>query len=100
MDKILIAAVLACQSGHQLVDWSDRIPPGIQLADVVVTVEPFYARLLIYRPGHPDTMQRCCNGKQASVVRVAIEDGRFCIGQSRMQMKWSLRLMFKPGISL
>jgi hypothetical protein len=98
MDKILIAAVLACRSGHRLVNWSDRIPPGIQPADVVVTVEPFYTRLLICRPGHPDTMQRCCNGKQASVVRIEIEDSRFCIGQS--QMKWSLRLMFKPGISL
>ena len=48
-------------------------------------------RLLIYPPGHPEATQRCCNGKAASVVRVPVQDGRFCIGQSQAQMKWTLR---------
>jgi hypothetical protein len=100
MEKILIAAVLACQPGHRLIDWSNRVPSGIHLADLVVTVEPFYTRLSIYQPGHPETTQRCCNGKPASVMRVPVENGRFCIGQSQPQMKWTLRLTFKPGIEL
>lgn len=100
MEKILIAALLACQAGHRLIDWSNRVPPGIRLADVFVTVEPFYTRLLIYQPGHPEDAQRCCNGKQASVMRVPVENGRFCIAQSQPQMKWTLRLTFKPGVDL
>ena len=28
MEKILIAAILACQPGHRLVDWSNRFPHG------------------------------------------------------------------------
>jgi hypothetical protein len=100
MELVLIAAVLACQPGHRLIDWSDRIPHGIRQADVVVTVEPFYTRLSIYQPGRPETTQRCCNGKPASVLRVPVEDGRFCIGQSQPQMKWTLRLTFRPGIEL
>jgi hypothetical protein len=100
MEKILIAAVLACQPGHRLIDWSNRMPAGTQLADVLVTVEPFYTRLFIYQPGHPEMAQRCCNGKPTSVMRVTVADGRFCIGQSQPQMKWTLRLTFKPGVAL
>ena len=100
MEKILIAAWLACQPGHRLIDWSDRIPRGTLLADVLVTVEPFYTRLSIYQPGHFETVQRCCNGRQASVMHVPIENGRFCIAQSQPQMKWTLRLNFKPGLEL
>jgi len=100
VEKILIAFVLACQPADRLVDWSSRVPAGVRLADVVVTVEPFYTRLSIYQPGHPETIQRCCNGKPASVLRVPIQDGRFCIGQSQPQMKWTLRLTFRPGMEL
>jgi hypothetical protein len=80
MEKILIAALLACQPGHRLVDWSNRVPLGTIFADIFVTVEPFYTRLLIYQPGHFETVQRCCNGRQASVIHVPIEEGRYCVG--------------------
>ena len=100
MDKILIAALMACQPGHRLIDWSLRVPRGTFLADILVTVEPFYARLSIYQPGHFETAQRCCNGRQASVMHVLIEDGRLCLAQSQPQMKWSLRLSFNPGVEL
>jgi hypothetical protein len=100
MDKILMAALLACQSGYRLIDWSDRIPAGIRFADVIISVEPYYTRLAIYQPGHPETIQRCCNGKPVSVLHVPVEDGRFCLGQSQPQMKWTLRLTFKPGVEL
>ena len=100
MDKIPIAALLACQPGHRLVDWSHRISRGTCLADILVSVEPFYTRLSIYQPGHFETVQRCCNGRQASVMHVPIEDGRLCLAQSQPQMKWSLRLSFNPGAEL
>jgi hypothetical protein len=100
MEKILIAAVLACQSGYRLVDWHDRVPRGIDSADMVVTVSPFYTRLLIYPAGHPELTQRCCNNRQISVLRVQIGDGRFCIGQSQPQMKWNLQLTFKPELQM
>ena len=100
MDRILIAALLACQPGHRLIDWSLQVPHGTFLADILVTVEPFYTRLSIYQPGHFETVQRCCNGRQASVMHVPIEDGRLCLAQSQPQMKWSLRLSFNPGVEL
>lgn len=100
MDKILLAALMTCQPGHRLVDWSAKVPRGIFLADIFVTVEPFYTRLSIYPPGHFDRAQRCCNGRQASVLHVPIEDGRFCLAQSQPQMKWTLRLSFSPGVEL
>jgi hypothetical protein len=45
-----------------------------QVTDILVTVDPFYTRLSIYQPGHFDTVQRCCNGRPASVMRVPIEN--------------------------
>jgi hypothetical protein len=83
-----------------LIDWSSKIPNGTLLADILVTVDPFYTRLSIYQPGHFDTVQRCCNGRPVSVMRVPIENGRFCIAQSQAQMKWTLRLSLKPGLEL
>jgi hypothetical protein len=100
MDKILIAAVLACQPGHRLVDWHDRIPHGINSADMVVTLNPFYTRVLIYPAGHPEMMQRCCNNRQISVFRMPVVDGRFCVGQSQPQMKWNLQLTLRPGVEM
>jgi hypothetical protein len=100
MEKLLLAAVLACQSGNLLVDWSNRIPLGINFADVIVTVEPFYTRLSIYPVGHPENVQRCCRGKQISVMRLPLGDGRFCIGQSQLQMKWTVRLTLMPGLEM
>jgi hypothetical protein len=100
LKEIVLAAVIACQPGHQLVDWSDRIAAGAHSADVVVTVEPFYTRVLIYQPDRPDMVHRCCYGKSASVIHMDVTDGRFCIGQSQKQMKWTLHLTFRPGIGL
>jgi hypothetical protein len=100
VEKILIVALLACQPGHRLIDWSDRIPRGTILADILVTVEPFYTRLSIYQPGHFETVQRCCSGRQASMIRIPIADGRFCIAQSQRQMKLTLHLSLKPGLAL
>jgi hypothetical protein len=100
MEKLLLAAVLACQPGHRLVDWSDKVPSGISRAAVIVTVEPFYARLLIYPLGHPENVQRCCWRKQISVMRLPLGDGRFCIGQSQPQMKWTLHVTLTPGLEM
>jgi hypothetical protein len=98
MEKILIAAALSCLPGYRLVDWTNHIPRGIEFADVIVTVEPFYTRLTIYPAGHPEAIQRCCNGKPISVLRVPVGDARFCIGQSQPQMKWKMRFNLKPDV--
>lgn len=100
MEKLLIAAVLACQPGDRLVDWRSKIPRGLQVADFIVTVSPFYSRFLIYKPGYPESVQRCCNNKQTSVIRVPVGDGRFCIGQSQPQMKWTARVLLRPDIEM
>jgi hypothetical protein len=98
MLKVLIAALLSCRPGDRLVvDYSGRFPSGTHVASMLVTVEPFYTRLSIYQPGHMDTVHRCCNGRPASVIRMAISDGKFCIGQSQPQMKWTLKLTFERG---
>jgi len=100
MEKLLIIAALTCQPGDRLVDWHDRIPRGIDFADVVITLNPFYTRLLIYPAGHPEQTQRCCNNRQISVLHVPVGDGRFCIGQSQPQMKWKLQLTFRPEVEM
>lgn len=100
MEKIVLAAALACLPGHRLVDWSDRLPAGIYPAEFVVTGHPFYTRVLVYRPGHPEEAQRCCEGRQISIVRTPISDGRFCVGQSQPQMKYTLRLSIRPDLHL
>ena len=100
MEKLLIAAALASQPGDRLVDWRSQIPRGLQVADVVVTVEPFYTRFLIYKPGYPESVQRCCSNKRTSVIRVPVGDGRFCIGQSQPQMKWTARVLLRPDLEL
>lgn len=100
MEKLLIAVLLTCQPGHRLIDWSGQIPSGTLFADILVTVEPFYTRLSIYQPGHFEAVRRCCNGRQASVMHVPIENGRFCVAQSQPQMKWTLRLSLRPGLEL
>jgi hypothetical protein len=97
MHKLLIAALLSCQPGDRLVDWSGRFPSGTHVAAMLVTVSPFYTRLSIYQPGHPDVIHRCCNDKPASVIRMPISDGKFCIGQSQPQMKWTLKLTLERG---
>jgi hypothetical protein len=100
MEKLLLVAALVCQPGERLVDLSDKLPRGLQFMDVVVSVEPFYARLYIYQLGYPDSFQQCCNNKPASVLRVPIGFGRFCIRQSQPQMKWRLRGVLRPDIEI
>jgi len=100
MEKLLIVAMLASQPGDRLVDWSSKIPPGLHIVDLVVTVDPFYSRFLIYKPGAPDSVQRCCQNKKTSVIRVPVGDGRFCVGQSQPQMKWTARVLLRPDIEM
>jgi hypothetical protein len=98
MDKLLIVVALACQPGDRLIDLSGKIPRGLQLMDLVVSVELFYARLYIYQLGYPDSFQQCCSGKPTSVLRVPVGAGRFCVRQSQPQMKWSVRALGRPDV--
>jgi len=100
MEKLLIVAALACQPGDRAVDLSGKLPHGLQYMDFIVSLEPFYTRLYIYQLGYPDSFQQCCNNKPASVLRVPIGAGRFCVRQSQPQMKWHLRVLARPDIEL
>jgi hypothetical protein len=100
MQWLLIAAALACNPGDRLMDLSSKIPLGLKSMDFVVSVEPFYTRLYVYRPGFPESIQRCCGNKPTSVIRVPIVDGRFCVGQSQPQMKWTVRALLRPDIEM
>ena len=53
MNWLLIMAALACNPGDRLLD---KIPRGLNSIDLVVTVEPFYARFYFYQPGFPDSI--------------------------------------------
>ena len=59
MEKLLIVAALVCQPGERLIDLTGKLPRGLQFMDIVVSVEPFYARLYIYQLGFPDSFQQC-----------------------------------------
>jgi hypothetical protein len=100
MEKLLLVAALACQPGDRLLDLSGKLPRGLQFMDLVVSVEPSYARFYIYQLGFPDSFQQCCSDKFTSVLRVPIGDGRFCIRQSQRQMKWRVRAVLRPDIEL
>ena len=97
---LVTAAALACIPATGLVDWRDKIPRGVRSLDLVVTVEPFYARFYIYQPGFPDSIQHCCGNKSTSVIKVPVVDGRFCIRQSQPQMKWTVRALSRPDIQM
>ena len=97
---LLITAVLACNSGDRLVDLRDKIPRGLNSIDLMVTVEPFYARFYIYQPGFPESLQHCCGNKPSSIIRVPVVDGRFCVRLSQPQMKWTVRALFRPDIQM
>ena len=56
MNWLLIMAALACNPGDRLLDLRDKIPRGLNSIDLVVTVEPFYARFYFYQPGFPDSI--------------------------------------------
>ncbi len=95
---ILIAAALACQSGFALVDWSDRFSAGLKYADVVITLSPFYSRVLIYPQESPRELQRCCGNKTTSVLRLPVGNGKYCIMASQPGMKWKMRVFLKPDV--
>jgi hypothetical protein len=100
MKWLVTAAALACNPGDRLVDWRDKIPRGVRSLDLVVTVEPFYARFYIYQPGFRDSIQHCCGNKSTSVIKVPVVDGRFYIRQSQPQMKWTVRALCRPDIQM
>jgi hypothetical protein len=100
MNWFLITAALACNPGDRLVDLRDKIPRGLRSIDLMVTVEPFYARFYIYQPGFPESLQHCCGNKPSSIIRVPVVDGRFCVRQSQPQMKWTVRALFRPDIQM
>lgn len=100
MEKLFIVAALACLPGHRMIDIADRIAPNSKFVDIIVSVEPFYARFYIYPLGLPKDSQQCCGNKPTSVLRLPVGDGKFCIKQSQAQMKWHVRGIQSPGISL
>jgi hypothetical protein len=59
MNSLLIMAALACNPCDHLVDLRDKIPRDLNSIDLVVTVEPFYARFYICQPGFPDSGNKC-----------------------------------------
>jgi hypothetical protein len=63
MEKLLIAAVLACLPGDRLIDWSGKLLRGLQFLDFIVTVEPFYVlHLSTWLPAkHPALLQQQTN---------------------------------------
>lgn len=100
MVNLLIVVALACQPGDRAVDWRDKIPQTLRFIDLVVTVSPAYARFYVYQAGFPDGFQQCCSGKQTSVIRVPVGDGRFCIRQSQPKMKWTVRALLRPDLEM
>ncbi|MBR0697804.1 hypothetical protein [Bradyrhizobium lablabi] len=100
MEKILLMAALACAPGERLVDLHGKLPPHLRYLDLVISVEPSYARFYIYQLGFPDSFQQCCSNKPTAVLRVPVGDGRFCIRQSQPQMKWQARALLRPDIEM
>ena len=100
MYKLLFVMALACQPGDRLFDLHGKLPRNSQFMDLVITVQPFYARVYIYPPGVPDGFQQCCGDKPTSVLRVPVGDGQFCIRQSQPQMKWQIRGLLRPDIEM
>lgn len=100
MEKLLLAVALACQPGDRLIDLGGKLPRDLRFIDLVISVKPFYARLYVYQPGFPDSFQQCCSNKPASVLRVPVSGGRFCIRQSQPQMNWRVRGLLRPDIEM
>ncbi len=92
----LTLIALACSPGDRLLDLSGKLPHALKTIDVLVSVEPFYARLYVYQPGFPDSSQSCCRNQPSSVLKLPVIDGRFCIKQSQPKMKWKLQIIGRP----
>ena len=91
MNTFLLLVSLLCKPGEHLIDLHEKLPHGQRYLDIVVSVEPFYARIYIYEAGLPDNFQQCCSDKRVSALRLPIVSGRFCIRQSQPQMNWKIR---------
>jgi hypothetical protein len=100
MNTLLLLVSLLCKPGERLFDLHEKLPQGQRYLDVLVSVEPLYARIYIYEAGLPDDFQQCCSDKRASVLRLPIVSGRFCIRQSQPQMNWKIRTISGGGIDL
>jgi hypothetical protein len=98
MEKLLLIAALACHSGERQINLADKVSPAFKFLDIVVSVEPFYTRLYIYRLGFPDSFQQCCSNKPTSILRLPVGTGQFCVRQSQPQMKWQIRAILKPDV--
>jgi hypothetical protein len=100
MSALLLLIALTCRPGEGLLDLSGKLPPGLRHLDLVISVEPFYARVYVYEAGFPDSFQPCCGNKRTSVVRMPVGSGRFCIRQSQPRMTWKIRGTLKGAIEL
>ena len=100
MHALGLLIALTCQPQDHLLDLSSRLPAGLQFLDLIISVEPFYARVYVYEAGFPERFQTCCDNKRTSVLRVPIKSGRFCIRQSQPKMTWKIRGALKGSIEL
>lgn len=100
MGAFLLLVSLACKPGEHLLDLSDKLPRGLRSLDIVVSVEPFYARIYIYEAGVPASFQQCCGDKRTSVLKMPVISGRFCLRQSQPHMRWNVRVLLKPDLEL
>ena len=100
MESLLLLIALACQPGDRLLDLSGKLPAGLPFLDLVISVEPFYARVYVYEAGFPDSFQPCCSNKRTSVLRLPISSGRFCVRQSQPKMTWKIQGRLKGSIEL
>ena len=100
MNSLLLLIALTCQPGERLLDLSGKLPSNLRFLDVVVSVEPFYARVYIYEAGFPDSFQQCCDNKRVSVLRLPIGSGKFCVRQSQPRMTWKIRGVLNSGVEL
>ncbi|MBR0995645.1 hypothetical protein JQ580_33570 [Bradyrhizobium japonicum] len=80
-----------------MIDLSGKLPGSIKSIGLLVSVEPFYARVYIYQPGFPDSSQSCCRNMPNSVLELPVIDGRFCVRQSQPRMKWKLQIISRPN---
>jgi hypothetical protein len=100
MKTLLLFVALACQPGERLLDLGSKLSQHTPFLNLLVSVEPFYARVYIYQAGFPDRFQQCCSNKRISVLRVPVGTGLLCIRQSQPRMTWKIRGLAKGGIEL
>lgn len=100
MEWALTFVALMCSPGDRLIDLSAKLPHAVKSVDLLVSIEPFYARLYIYQPGFPDSSQGCCRNQLSSVLKLPVIDGRWCLRQSQPQMKWKIQIIARPDAAV